>query len=148
MFRSFVTIFAVIFLFSIIVLPFGFACGWFKNAAETAKKEFYPSALLKKYEGFKDLAAGIDRKRADIEVYREELLNIDKSDKDGRFYYEQRKSELLGIISIHNELCQRYNSDMSKFNYRFTNRGDMPESNAEPLPREYKPYILSLNKTK
>lgn len=128
------------------LLIVGFACNWFADAAKTAKKEYAPSALLKKYERFKDLSAAIDKKRADIEVYRSELDNYKVVDKDDKFYVEQRKSELLGIISIHNSLCAEYNSAMSKFNYRFTNKGDLPESNLEPLPREYKPYILNLKK--
>ena len=47
---------------------------------------------------------------------------------------------------MHNQLCAEYNSAMSKFNYRFTNIGDLPEGATEPLPREYKPYINKLIK--
>lgn len=109
----------------------------------TLHKEFDASALLKKYEYFKDLSAGIDKCRADIEVYESEIQTINPS--DDQFYLQQRKSELLGIISMHNKLCSEYNSAMAKFNYRFTNVGGLPESNLEPLPREYKPYINSIN---
>jgi hypothetical protein len=28
-----------------------------------------------------------------------------------------------------------------KFNWRFTNVGDMPPGATTPLPREYKPYV-------
>lgn len=115
------------------------------DAVDTAYKEYKPSSLLKKYEWFKNQAAAIDKKRADIEVYRAELKGYDTKDKDNKFYIEQRKSELLGIISMHNELCAEYNAQMVKFNYAFTNKGSMPETNMEPLPREYKPYILTLN---
>jgi hypothetical protein len=127
----------IVFTFSIV----------FRGCGDTSKvvhKEFSASALLKKYEYFKDLSAAIDKKRADIEMYREELASMTIEDKDDKFYREQRKSELIGIISIHNSLCGDYNSAMSKFNYRFTNAGDLPASNLEPLPREIKPYILSL----
>ena len=115
-----------------------------KDAKETAYNEFKVSTLLKKYEYFKDLSAAIDKKRADIEVYQAEIQSF--TDKDDRFYVEQRKSELLGIIAMHNQLCAEYNSAMSKFNYRFTNVGDLPEGAVEPLPREYKPYINKLIK--
>lgn len=137
-------------LILIVVLGFiAFTCNMCGDAAKTIQKEYAPSALLKKYEEFKDLSAGIDKKRADIELYREELEGYSIKDKDDRFYFEQRKSELIGIISVHNTLCSQYNSAMSKFNYKFTNKGDLPETNMEPLPREYKPYILSLkNKSK
>ena len=115
-----------------------------KDAKETAYNEFKVSTLLKKYEYFKDLSAAIDKKRADIEVYQTEISSYNKD--DDKFYIEQRKSELLGIIAMHNQLCAEYNSAMSKFNYRFTNVGDLPEGATEPLPREYKPYINKLTK--
>lgn len=115
-----------------------------KDAKETVYNEFKPSSLLKKYEYFKDLSAAIDKKRADIEMYRFEIQSF--TDKDDKFYVEQRKSELFGIIAMHNQLCSEYNSAMSKFNYRFTNVGDLPDGAVEPLPREYKPYINNLNK--
>lgn len=131
----------------------GFTCGMCGDALNTAKKEFAPSALLKKYEYFKQLSAAIDKKRADIAMYREEILSYydDNSkplstDKNERFYLEQRKSELIGIISVHNQLVAEYNTRMVEFNYRFTNVGDLPYSNAEPLQREYKTYILTLKK--
>ena len=117
------------------------------DAAQTVNKEFNASALLKKYEDFKNLSAAIDEKRAEIEMYQSEIQEMSENksmDKDDKFYLQQRKSELLGIISIHNGLCADYNSAMSKFNYRFTNRGDLPATNLEPLPREIKPYINNL----
>lgn len=124
----------------------GFVSGWVDDGVETAHKEFDPSALLKKYEEFKDLSAAIDKKRADIDLYTAEItsLQTETMDRDDKFYLQQRKSELLGIIAIHNDLCSQYNSAMSKFNYRLCNKGDMPATNLEPLPREYKPYINSI----
>lgn len=109
------------------------------DTAQVIHKEFDPSALLKKYEYFKDISSAIDKKRADIELYRGQI----KEETD-KFEKNQLKAELRGIITVHNSLCAEYNSAMSKFNYRFTNKGDLPQSNLEPLPREYKPYILSL----
>lgn len=129
----------------IVLMVFFFVTGMIGDGCKTVKKEYAPSALLKKYEDFKNLSAGIDRKRADIEMYKEEIKSLTGTDKEDKFYREQRKSELMGIISVHNSLCEQYNSMMSKFNYRFTNKGDLPASNLEPLPREYKPYITSTN---
>ena len=114
------------------------------DAEQTAYNEFKASSLLKKYEYFKDLSAAIDKKRADIEMYQSEIETF--TEKDDAFYIQQRKSELLGIIAMHNQLCSEYNSAMSKFNYRFTNAGDLPAGAVTPLPREYKPYINKLNK--
>lgn len=122
-----------------------FTCNWFSDGVKTVEKEFSPSAMLKKYEDFKNLSAAIDKKRADIEMYQEEIKSMTGNDKDDKFYREQRKAELMGIIASHNTLCQQYNAAMSEFNYRFTNVGDLPQTNLTPLPREYKPYINSIH---
>lgn len=131
-------------IIGITMITFSFVITMCSDTSKVVQKEFSASALLKKYEYFKDLSAGIDKKRAEIDMYKEELSSGTVVDKDDKFYREQRKSELIGIISIHNSLCAEYNSAMAKFNYRFTNVGDLPQSNLEPLPREYKPYIFSL----
>lgn len=114
------------------------------DGLETAQKEFKPSALLKKYEYFKDLSSAIDKKRADIEMYQSEIKDLPNIEKDDKEYLRQRKSELLGIISMHNQLVSEYNSAMVKFNYKLCNKGDMPYTNLEPLPREYKSYLNNL----
>ena len=119
-------------------------CRYQRDAEDTVFNEFKASSLLKKYEYFKDLSAGIDKKRAEIDMYQSEIAGMQSIDKDDKFYLQQRKSELLGLISIHNSLCADYNSAMSKFNYRFTNVGDLPEGAVDPLPREVKPYINNL----
>jgi hypothetical protein len=138
-------------LFFGIIGLFGMGCGWFNDGLKTIQKEFAPSAMLKKYEEFKNISGAIDKHRANLEAYQSELddlvLTKDQSQED-KFYYQQRKSEALGILAIHNDLCAQYNVQMSKFNYRFTNVGDLPQSNLEPLPREYKPFILNLKTTK
>jgi hypothetical protein len=129
-------------IFGIIIF---FTCIRFcSSTTEVIHKESNAGALLKKYEYFKDLSAAIDKKRADIEMYQSEIAGMTSVDKDDKFYIQQRKSELLGIISMHNELCSEYNSAMSKFNYRFTNIGDLPSGATTPLPKEYKPYINNL----
>jgi hypothetical protein len=122
------------------------SCRYQRDAEDTLFEEVKVSTLLKKYEHFKDLSAGIDRKRADIEMYQSEIASMNSNDKDDKFYIQQRKSELFGLISIHNSLCADYNSAMSKINYRFTNVGDLPATNLEPLPREIKPYINNLKR--
>jgi len=125
----------------------GFISGWMNDAQKTAHREFDPSALLRKYEQFKDISAAIDKKRADIDLYTAEIQEMKSApsmDREDKFYLQQRKSELLGIIAVHNDLCAQYNSAMSKFNYRFCNKGELPATNLEPLPREYKPYINSI----
>lgn len=117
------------------------SCG---DTADTIHKEFSASALLKKYEYFKDLSAAIDSKRADLNAYKANFQDYKITDKDSRFYYEQSKAEAMGILMIYNQLVAEYNAGMSKFNYSFCNVGTLPASNLEPLPREFKPYLLTL----
>jgi hypothetical protein len=117
------------------------SCG---DTANVIHKEFGASALLKKYEYFKDLSAAIDKKRADLDAYRANLKDYNPKDKDDKFYYEQSKMEAMGILTMYNQLVADYNAGMSKFNYRFCNVGTLPASNLEPLPKEYKPYLLTL----
>lgn len=128
----------------ILVLFSVFGCRYVDDASDTAFDEFKASSLLKKYEYFKDLSSAIDKKRADIEMYQAEISTMDSKDKDDKFYIQQRKSELFGIIAMHNELCAEYNSAMSKFNYSFTNVGNLPKGAITTLPREIKPYINNL----
>lgn len=141
--NSLLTIITVVMVFITLAVA-STTCNWFADGTKVINTEFNPSALLKKYEYFKDLSAAIDKKRADIEMYHSEISSMKIEDKSDKFYIEQRKAELIGIISIHNQLCAEYNSAMSKFNYRFTNRGDLPATNLEPLPKEIKPYINTL----
>lgn len=131
----------VTFLFLLVTIS---SCTFVADGVDTVNKEYKPSSLLKKYEYFKDLSGAIDKKRADIEMYQNEIKDYQIEDKSDKDYIQQRKSELIGIISIHNNLCSEYNTAMSKFNYRFTNKGDLPQTNLEPLPREIKPYINNL----
>jgi hypothetical protein len=112
------------------------------DTANVVHKQFGPSALLKKYEYFKDLSAAIDAKRADIEVYRSVM---EETDDHSSFEYNQSRAEMIGLISMHNSLCKEYNAGMSKFNYSFCNKGTLPETNLTPLPREIKPYIFSIH---
>lgn len=118
-----------------------------RSCADTANvdhQQFGASALLKKYEYFKDLSAAIDSKRADLNAYKENLQDYKVKDKDDKFYYEQSKAEAMGILMMYNQLVSEYNAGMSKFNYSFCNVGTLPASNLEPLPREHKPYLLTL----
>lgn len=114
------------------------------NTADTIHREFSASALLKKYEYFKDLSAAIDSKRADLNAYKANLEDYKINGKEDKFYYEQSKMEAMGILMMYNQLVSEYNAGMSKFNYSFCNVGTLPASNLEPLPREYKPYLLTL----
>jgi|DEB19_MinimDraft_2_1074335.scaffolds.fasta_scaffold18887_1 hypothetical protein len=125
-----------------LIVPTVFVLNMCGDASNVIQKEYSPSAMLKKYEYFKDVSAAIDEKRANIDVYKTQISTIKDQES---FQFQQSQAEMMGLISMHNSLCSEYNSAMSKFNYAFCNKGDLPASNLEPLPREIKPYILSIN---
>lgn len=118
------------------------------NAAQVVRKEFYPDALLRKYEWFKDAAAALDKKQADMGVYDARLSalaadykGVARKDwpRDDREQSAIWQSELAGVKASYNSLAADYNAEMVKFNWRFTNVGDVPQG-GRPLPREYRPY--------
>jgi len=53
----------------ILVSGIGYSLGWFSETAQVTQGEFGPRAMLEKYEWFKDAAAQLDKKQADITVY-------------------------------------------------------------------------------
>jgi hypothetical protein len=141
-----VKILSWIFVFCVAVIVLCTCTGVCNDTAKTITKEFAPSALLKKYEYFKDVSAAIDKKRADIEMYKESIADVEKrsdGSKDDKFEANQLRAEMRGIITIHNQLCADYNSQMAKFNWRFTNAGDLPAGQTVVLPREVKPYLTT-----
>ncbi len=143
--RLLLSVFGFILAASILVGTTGWVMGWFTDAAKVAKQEFSASALLKKYEWFKDAAAQLDKKRADIRVYEHRLTLLDRTphdkwDRTDKELYGQWLSEVAGVKASYNALAAEYNAQMAKFNWRFTNAGMLPEGASEPLPREFKPY--------
>jgi hypothetical protein len=144
------TIKLLILLFWVLV---GFSIGCLVitlSGCQLANNELGPSALLKKYETFKDLSAKIDARAADIEVVTAQIKNLEKqyegekrkewnrTDSEQLFVWQQ---ELSGLKMSFNQMAARYNAMMVKENYRFTNQGDLPQGADKPLPREYKPYV-------
>jgi hypothetical protein len=136
---------AVIALFS----ATGYVFGWFGEAAAVVQNEVGPSALLKKYEWFKNASAELDKKAADINVYtaRSETIKNNYKDlprnkwpKDDREQLSLWDTELAGIKASYNSVASEYNAQMAKINWAFTNVGQVP-AGGQPLPREYKPYV-------
>jgi hypothetical protein len=128
----------------------GYVFGWFGETAQVTQEQFGPKALLKKYEWFKDAAAQLDAKRANIEVLEGRLTTMketygDTPRKDWpRADLEQFNvwsSEVSGAKAGYNLLAAEYNSQMAKANWRFANAGDLPAGAADPLPRAFKPYV-------
>ena len=127
----------------------GYGLGWFQEAAEVSREEFGPRALLQRYEWFKDASAQLDKKQADIGVYESRLDALEAAyDGVGRAEWDRVdkqqsnlwRAELAGVIASYNGLAAEYNAEMSKFNWRFANVGDLPRGATQALPREYRPY--------
>jgi hypothetical protein len=130
----------------------GFVCNHLENAGKSAskviEKEFYPEALLKKYEWFKNTSAVLAKKQADIQIYSSKIQSMkedysdtkrkdwDRTDKET---FNQWEQELAGIKASYNSLAAEYNSQMSKFNWKFTNIGECPPG-SETLPRNFASY--------
>ena len=119
------------------------------NAIQTVEDQYSPKVLLEKYEWFKDAAAQLDAKDANIKVLQKRTANMDAMYKDVRRMnwprqdldqYNLWQNEVAGVIASYNNLAADYNSQMSKFNYRFCNVGTLPAGAITILPREYRAY--------
>ena len=120
------------------------------SVVAVAVQEFSPKVLLEKYEWFKDAAASLDKKRADMGVYQSRIdaLKRDYANtpraswaRDDREQMSIWQSEAAGIKASYNQLAAEYNAQMAKFNWRFTEVGNLPQGATVPLPREFKPYV-------
>lgn len=138
-----------VFLLGILVSVIGYGLGWFGETAKVAQEEFGPRAMLEKYEWFKDAAAQLEKKQADITVYEGRLTAMNETYKDlarqnwpreDREQYNVWSSEVVGVKASYNTLAAEYNAQMAKFNWRFANVGELPQGADKPLPREFKPY--------
>lgn len=125
-------------------------CGYVSDAQNTVYEETKASTLLKKYEWFKDAAASLDKKMADVAVYEAKIRGMEESyegekrkdwDRVDKQQHSQWNTEMLGIKASYNKLAADFNAQMAKENYRFCEVGRLPEGADKPLPRKYKPYI-------
>lgn len=129
---------------------YGLVCGTVKETAQVAREEFGPRALLQKYELFKDMYAQCEKQIANIKVYKGKISQLENDyegiprkdwDRIDKQILSQWRSELDGVKASYNKLAAKYNSQMAKFNWRFTNAGGLPKGASEPLPREVAPYV-------
>jgi len=146
----FAKIVVTVLLLSVIFGAIGMVCGTAKEAVQVARDEFGPKALLKKYEWFKDMAATCDKLRANVKVTETRIDQMEQDysgvsrnewDRVDKQTMSQWKAEFAGIKGAYNDAASRYNAQMAKFNWRFTEMGSLPEGATEPLPREFKPYV-------
>ena len=144
-----VKVILLIFALGIITSVIGYGLGWFGEAAQVAQEEFGPRAMLEKYEWFKDAAAQLEKKQADITVYDGRMTAMNETYKDlarqkwpreDREQHNVWSSEVAGVKASYNTLAAEYNAQMAKFNWRFANIGELPKGADKPLPREFKPY--------
>lgn len=125
------------------LLVINYACDYAGRTAAVVDQQIDPAVLQQKYEWFKDAAAQLDKKQADIKVYQarinemKKIPNLDRTDREQLMVWQQ---ELAGVKASYNGLAAEYNAQMSKWNWRFCNVGDLPKGATEPLPREFKPY--------
>jgi hypothetical protein len=127
------------------------SCGWVSDASEVVGREISPQVLLAKYEWFKDASAQLDQKIATAKTYESRFASIKSGypkdamrstwAREDREQFSIWQSELSGIKASYNELAAKYNAEMAKVNWRFANVGELPQGAANPLPREYKPYL-------
>ena len=138
-----------IFVFGVLISVIGYGLGWFGETARVTQEEFGPRAMLEKYEWFKDAAAQLEKKQADIAVYDGRMTAMNGTYKDlvrqkwpreDREQHNVWSSEVAGVKASYNSLAAEYNSQMAKFNWRFANVGELPKGADTPLPREFKPY--------
>lgn len=140
-----VVVLLVIFVLNVI----GFAAGWFGRATDVIQQQVDPFELQRKYELFKDEAAQLDKKKADIAVFEKRFrvfgsksmecpMTLNRTALEQCMVWEQ---EVSGVIASYNGLAAEYNGQMAKWNYAFCNVGQLPKGASEPLPREFKPYI-------
>jgi len=123
--------------------------GWLQRAEQTVSEEVDPAELLRKYEWFKDVAAQLDKKRADISVFETKMKDLETSyndiprtdwDRTDKETYNQWSQELAGVKASYNGLAAEYNAQMAKINWRFCNKGSLPKGATEILPREFRQY--------
>jgi hypothetical protein len=126
----------------------GSVFGWFSEAAQVAKQEFGPKAMLTKYEWFKNASAALSAKQAGIGVLDERVKQIeadyqgvsrvkwDRTDKENVNLWRQ---EVAGLKLSYNNLAAEWNAQISKFNWRpFI--GDLPPGAEQVLTKEFAPY--------
>ncbi len=121
----------------------------FSEVGAVAQAEIGPAALLAKYTWLKDAHAQLDKKGADIAVYKASLASMASAyegkprtvwAREDRDAYNQRATEVAGTVATFNDLAAQYNAKMSEVQWAFTNVGSLPKGAETPLPREYAPY--------
>lgn len=113
---------------------------FFGEGRQVIKEELGPRAMLKKYEWFKDAAAQLDKYKADIVNFQEQIDDLradyegvprkdwDRVDKQTMSQYKQQRT---GVLAMYNRLAAQYNAQSNKVNWQYfdTTDGDVPPKN-------------------
>ena len=138
----------MVFLFAVGV--FGNVLGWFGEAQQVVSEEFGPRAMLQKYEWFKDAKAQLEQKIATVDTLQVRITGLEGDyagvsrrlwPRDDRQLHGQMTAEVAGVKASFNILAAEYNAEMAKINWAFANVGQLPRGAADPLPREFAPYV-------
>lgn len=139
--------------FVLVVITFGalgFALNWFGDATQTVHKEYDPSAMLKKYEWFKNQSERILKMDKDIDNIRISRNSVKtqfeqdngsdhtKWDMIVKVSYQDKlnlqEQMLLATVSQRNGIVADYNAQSSKFNWEpFKSKTDLPPVSFESI---------------
>lgn len=142
----------IFFILLILVTAISTASKYIRDTADVVYEETNPKAILKKYVWLKNASARLDALNADIKVYETRQKAMEESytgtsrkywDRFDKQQWSLWVSEVAGVKATFNSLAAEYNSKMVQVQYRFANVGELPKGATEPLPREYKPYIIN-----
>lgn len=129
------------------VTTIGYVFGWFGEAAQVLREEVGPRAINQKYEWFKNAAAQIRAKSANIEALKKRNAAFGESagpretwHRVDRETFAQYQTELTGAIGVYNTQVGEYNAQMSMWHTRFTNFGAMPAGWEDITPKGFPEY--------
>lgn len=132
----------VLIMFAFFILGMiGYALGWFAETGQVAKEEFGPRSSLEKYEWFKDASSQLEKKKEDINIYKQRITSFEADyegvkrkdwDRIDKQTYSQYQQELAGVRSSYNKLAAEYNANSQKFNW------NIYKGNSDIPPYEYK----------
>jgi hypothetical protein len=142
----------VLFISGVLIGASGFISGWCDEPPKEADEQNSPKAILDKYEWFKDMSAQLDKRQSQIHVLYSRIRALSAFNKNSpvSMWKEEHKeqangwvSEMAQIQASFNDSAAQYNSEMARFNWRFSDPGRLPQGAGKPLPREYKPIYIT-----
>lgn len=143
--RIFWTVIGAGILVSAIMVPVSLCT----ETVQVAREELGPRALLAKYGWFKDAAAQLARKDADLRIVEAQIAAANAGmggkpvyewPRDAREQLSVWAQQLAGMKSSRNDLAAEFNAAHSKINWAFADVGKVPHG-CEALPREFRDYL-------